>query len=75
MPANDDYRQVYAKCPFFLRGDEKSRRISCEGFCRSMTLSLNFGKYRKAYREYREDYCDSFGFEECPIYKMLRDES
>lgn len=71
----DDYSQIYAKCPFYQKSDEKSSRIFCEGISRGMTLSLNFGKHKRAYREYREDYCNDFSFQECPIYKMLRDES
>lgn len=73
MPGTD-YAQVEAKCPFFLKSDEKSRRIHCEGFCRNLSLSMNFGKYKKAYREYKADYCEGFDYEACPVYKMLRDE-
>lgn len=74
MPGQD-YGQADVKCPFYVKNDSKSRRIFCEGFCNSLNLSLNFGKYKRAYREYKADYCDSFSYQECPIYKMLADEN
>lgn len=73
MPSQD-YGQADAKCPFYVKNDPKGRRIVCEGFAESMKLSLNFGKYKRAYREYKEDYCDSFDYRECPVYKMLEKE-
>lgn len=74
MPGKD-FDQVYAICPFFQKSDAKNSRIFCDGFSKSANISLNFGRCKRAYREFRADYCNSFDHKECPIYKMLWDEA
>lgn len=71
----NNYAEARFKCPFYVRHSDKYARIVCEGFSQSAKLSMNFGKCKRAYREYREDYCESFQYRACPIYRMLSEEN
>ena len=63
------WKDLYAKCPYFLRTDGK-REIACQGVADSSDLSWKF--HRKSDLEIQFDTfcCNKYAF--CEVHTMLK---
>lgn len=56
-------------CPYFQR--ESEQKIACEGVVEDSTTLLKFCSEEEK-RRHRRMYCQSYGYEKCPLAKILR---
>ncbi len=62
------YQSSNAVCPFYIKED--GEKIFCEGIQRGNRIQMAFTDQRLR-GEFRQKYCCSFGYKDCPIAKML----
>lgn len=55
-------------CPFYLKNDGRS--ITCEGFPGACTHKQIYPD-GKAYRHHMRKYCQTWGFQECEVYRLI----
>jgi len=68
MPTQSSYMRVHVQCPFY-KGDEKRRRVICEGLVDHSTLSLSYGSAKDFQIQMKTFCCDHFQY--CEVYQML----
>lgn len=64
-----DWKDCYAKCPFFLRSG--NRKISCSGVSDGIRLSWEFDNAEDKEIQMRVFCCEKF--QNCEVYRMLRE--
>lgn len=64
-----DWKDYYAKCPFFLRSGNK--KISCNGVSDGTLLTWEFDRTEDKEIQMRVFCCDKY--QNCEVYRMLRE--
>ncbi|MBQ8140609.1 MAG: hypothetical protein IJ038_02820 [Clostridia bacterium] len=69
MIETSDFRDKYAKCPFYVGQD--TRKIHCNGFLKENHIHISFDT-SAGKTEHADKFCNRiFGCCKCPLYIML----
>lgn len=70
-----NYVSKEVMCPFYKQEElgkgQKPTKIRCEGFCKTCSLQISFGR-REQLIMHKERYCNSIeGYTECPLFSVI----
>ena len=65
---SEDLQSLLAICPYYK--DEDRQKVRCEGLEPATAIHYAFSTPARC-REWKDNHCKSWGFEECPIARML----